>query len=181
MLPELVITLWLLLAVVAPGARALFAGESARGVRSRGLGPLGRLGLLFPAQRASRRSVIAARAIHALPAETAAARYRSKLWCRRFRKRLEARFAQVCGILFPPRPATAHRALSFIRCVSQARPRWPRGRTLDGSSEVVVFNQTEFSTSAMRTCMPRLRHSSEWQVMESENGLWLRASVIVLA
>lgn len=107
--------------------------------------------------QASRRSV-AARAIHALPAESAAARYGreqgfgtgasareagSKL-CAGARARVRQSFS------FAPTPAIAHRARSLFRCVSQARPKWP-GHTIDGGSEVVVFNRTEFRTSAPRT------------------------------
>jgi len=138
--------------------------------------PLGRLGHLFPAPRASRRSVFA-RAIHALPAESAAARYiLERVRCRRFR--LEASFAQVCGPLFS---CPCHSPLCSLPYPLRFAGSGGQGATRsEQRGLLVVSNRTEFRTSAPRTLMPGQRHSSDGQVMEGDDGLRRRASVIVL-
>merc|ERR1711959_178015 len=157
-LPELALTLWLLPAVVvAPGARALFAGESVVGVRSIGPGTLRRLGLLFPARRASitpervgtcdpcaARGVIRGE-VYYRREQALVRRFCSRGWKQALRRCAAFFFLPVLE-----GTATAHGACSLFRCVSQARPKWPSGHMLDGRSELVVFNRTEFRTSAPR-------------------------------
>jgi hypothetical protein len=142
-------------------------------------GPLGRLGYLFPAPRASRRSVFA-RAIHALPAESAAARYRLEPGPVQALplKTLEASFAQVCSPLFS---CPCHSPLCSLPYPLRFAGSGGQGATRsEQRGLLVVSNRTEFRTSAPRTLMPGQRHSSDGQVMEGDDGLRRRASVIVL-